>query len=343
MSELKTENILIGITSFIILGLVWQFFGLNANDLINVSILGVLCIGFTFTYMMDGFPNFAHTSYAIIGAITSFYLTRFYRFNPYDTWPFSILVGGTLGVLLYIMIVRPIKQRGGNQSITLTFTFFAISTILGSLSYIFSYWVSRVAYSSQEYNLSNRDFWLHGKPGIVWVGVGTCLMIALYLYYFLTKTTTGISLRAISENEELAESLGINSYRTHCLAWFISGGLAALAGSIIVLNQGLSPEDTDVLMILVMTGSIFGGLDSVFGALVGGVFIAVAQKVLATILFWFFGLSVLTWVSIYPMVFLVITLFFFPNGLMDRRNIQNKWIREIIDRISAERPESSDF
>jgi branched-chain amino acid transport system permease protein len=333
MDSDKIEKILMGFTALIILSLVWGIFRLNVDDLINVSLMAVLCVGFTFTYMMEGFPNFAHTGYAIVGAITSFYLVRFHRFNPYDTWPFSILVGGTLAVLLYIVIVRRIKHRGGNQSIRLTFTFFAIATILGSLSYIFSYWVSRVSYPTQEYNLSWMDFRLGGSPGIVVVGIGTSLMIAVYLYYFLTKTTTGISLKALSEDEELAEVMGINSFRSHCLAWFISGSLAALAGSIIVIHQGMSPQDADLLIVTVMTGAIFGGLNSVFGAIIGGIFIAVAQKILATLLFWAFGQTALTWAPIYPMVFLVVVLLFFPNGIMDWQNNQNKWLQFIKERI----------
>jgi branched-chain amino acid transport system permease protein len=177
------------------------------------------------------------------------------------------------------------------------------------------------------------DFRVLQTPGIVIVGIGTCLMIAIYLYYFLTKTTRGISLRALSEDEELAEVLGINSYRSHCLAWFISGGLAALAGSIIVINQGLSPQYADLLIVAVMTGSIFGGLNSVFGAIIGGVFISLAQKVLRTILFWAFGIPVLNWTPIYPTIFLIFTLLFFPNGIMDRQKIQNNWLKLIKDQL----------
>ena len=57
----------------------------DVQDLIEISLMVILCIGFTFTYMMEGFPNFAHTSYASMGAIASFYLVRFHGFNPYDT------------------------------------------------------------------------------------------------------------------------------------------------------------------------------------------------------------------------------------------------------------------
>lgn len=78
---------------------------LVSNTVINISLLVILCIGFTFTYMMEKFPNFAHTSYASIGTVVAFYLVRFSGFSPYQTWPVALLVCGLLGVLLYVCIV----------------------------------------------------------------------------------------------------------------------------------------------------------------------------------------------------------------------------------------------
>ncbi|MFA9495633.1 MAG: branched-chain amino acid ABC transporter permease [Candidatus Bathyarchaeota archaeon] len=308
-------------------------FGLNNDDMINISIMAVLCIGFTFTYMMEGFPNLAHTSYAIIGAVTTFYLTRFHRFNPYDTWPFSILVGGLFGVFIFVAIVRPIKRHGGYQDVTLTFSSLAIATVLGGLSWVFSYWSAMGNAPTQSYNLSYLDFWLNGRPGIVYVGMGTCILISVYMYIFLTRTTTGISLRATAEDEGLAEVVGINSFRVHCVSWFISGGLASLAGSIVVIHQGMTPTGSDALLVSVMTGSILGGLDSITGAIIGGVFVGVSQKILSTLLFWLFGLDVLVWAGVYPIVFLVIALFFFPNGVLKGTEIDLKWIRKRLARL----------
>lgn len=317
--------------------LVWVLFGLGTDDLINASLMAILCIGFTFTYMIEGFPNLAHTSFAIVGAITSFYLVRFHGFNPYFTWPFSILIGGTLGVFLYSIGVRVIRQRGGNQSITLTFFFLAIAIALGSCSSIFSYWVSRVSYSKREYNLSMFDFHLLEFPGIVFIGVGASLLISVYLYYFLKDTLTGISIRAVAEDEELSQVLGINTFRVHSLAWFISGGLSSLAGSIIVLHRGMSPQGADNLIVSVMTGAIWGGLDTIFGAALGGVFVAVSQKVLSNALFLVFGKSVLIWTPIYPLVFLIVTLIFFPNGILNNSRFNLLEIKKKLVEMRASR------
>ena len=319
----------------VLLYLAWIAFNLNTSDMINISLMALLCIGFTFTYMMEGFPNLAHTSFSIMGAVTTFYLSRFHRFNPYDTWAFSILVGGLIGVLIYVGIVRRIRKHGGYQLVTLTFGSLAIATVLNGTSHIFSYWSSRSRTPTQSYNLSYMDFWMNGRPGIVYVGLGIVLVITVYLYYFLTRTKTGISLRALAENEELAEVMGISSFKMHCLAWFISGGLAALAGSIVVIHQGMTPTGADELLVAVMTGAILGGLDNIFGAVIGGIFVGVAQKVLSTALFWVFGINVVKWAGIYPIVFLVIALAFFPNGVLNGGTLDLRWLKKWLSKVTG--------
>lgn len=331
----QMERWIIGGLGLVLLYLAWVAFGLNTDDMIRISLMALLCIGFTFTYMMEGFPNLAHTSFSIMGAVTTFYLTRFQRFNPYDTWAFSILVGGLIGVIIYVGIVRRIRNHGGYQVVTLTFGTLAIATVLNGFSWVFSYWSSRNRAPTSSYNLSYMDFWMNGRPGIVYIGLGTAVIVTVYLYYFLTRTKTGISLRALAEDEELAEVMGISSFRMHCLAWFISGGLAALAGSIVVIHEGMTPTGADALLVGVMTGAILGGLDNIFGAVIGGVFIGVAQKVLSTALYWIFGLSAVKWAGIYPIMFLVFALTFFPNGVLNRGTLDLRWLKRRIEKVTG--------
>ena len=132
--------------------------GLLISLVVNISILVMLCIGFTFTYMMDKFPNFAHTSYASIGTIVTYYLVKFFGWNPYNTWPISAVIGGILGIILYLVIVKPIKARSFSE-ITLTFTFYIISQIITQGLAIFSYWLLiENSILSQGFNLFSLDF-----------------------------------------------------------------------------------------------------------------------------------------------------------------------------------------
>jgi branched-chain amino acid transport system permease protein len=285
------------------------------NILINVSLLVILCIGFTFTFMMEKFPNFAHTSYASIGTVVAFYLVRFWGFSPYQTWPVAVLVCGSLGVLLYVCVVRPIKAQGMRE-ITLTFTFYIMSQMISMALAIFSYWLLvSEGIQSSGFILRNYDFRVNDLPGIGLVAPVTVLLLVAALNVFLYVSRFGIAMRATAEDEFLAASLGVNIHHVHVASWFISGALAGLAGAIIPLWIGTSINYSDILLVNVMAGSVLGGLGSLTGAIVGGFLVASAKKSLTYVLMRVLG----TWVGGYeeliPIVFLFTILAIEPNGI----------------------------
>jgi branched-chain amino acid transport system permease protein len=306
----------------------------DIDTLINVVIVIMLTVGFTFTFMMEGFPNFAHTSYAGIGGMVSFYLVHFAHFNPYDTWPFSALMGGLIGLALYLGIVKPIRRHGGYQDITLTFTFLVLAMFLPNLFLIFNYWARYYAGAyARGYNLSYYDFGYRGIPGIAITSTATCILLIILLRYFLTQNKLGLSLRAVSENEALAATLGINTHRAHCVSWFISGALSALVGSIMTIYRGVGVAGPEGLIISVMSGAILGGVYNVYGAIIGGLFVALAQDLLKKFFFLIFGLAIETWAGLLPMLFLVIALSFFPNGLISPDGLTVERIQVTLERL----------
>lgn len=303
----------------------------DVDTLIDVALMIMLTIGFSFTFMMEGFPNFAHTSYAGLGSLVSFYLTRFFDFNPYDTWPFAALFGGIMGVAMYIGIVRPIRRHGGYQDITLTLTFIVIAQVLPSFYLIFNYW-SRYwgGEVARGYYLGYYDFNYNGIPGIAIMSTAACILLIIGLRYFLTQHKIGLSLRAVAENRDLAATIGVNTNHAHYASWFISGALASIVGSIMTIHGGSAPGGPDGMIISVMSGAILGGVYNIYGAIIGGLFVALAQEFLNRVFFNIYGLAVMNWQGLFPLIFLVLALFVFPNGVtgpggIDKQKLINFW------------------
>ena len=303
----------------------------DVNTLINVSLMIMFTVGFSFTYMMEGFPNFAHTTYAGVGALASFYLTRFFNFNPYDTWPFAALFGGLMAVALYIGIVKPIRRNGGYQDITLTFTFLMVATILPNLYLIFNFWARYFGdVPTRGYSLGYYDFNYNGVPGIAIMSTALCIFLLVGLRYFLTQNKVGLSLRAVSENPDLAATIGVNTDQAHIVSWFISGALASLVGSVMTIHRGVGLGGPDGMIITVMAGAIFGGVYNVYGAIIGGIFVALADDLLKRFAYQIVGLPALKWQGLFPMMLLVFTLTIFPNGItgtggIDRQRLEDLW------------------
>ena len=308
--------------------------GLIVSAVINVSLLVMLCIGFTFTYMMEKFPNFAHTSYASLGTMVTYYLVRFNGFNPYYTWPISAILGGVLGVILYLTIVRPIKTRAFSE-ITLTFTFYIISQIISQGLAIFSYWLLvDNSIQSQGFNLYNYDYRINGIPAIGIIAPVTVLAVVVMLQGFLKISKHGVAMRATAEDEGLSMSLGVNVGLVHVSSWFISGALAALAGSIISMWLSTSVNFSDTLLINVMAGSVLGGLGSVTGAIIGGFLTALSTKAIIWFLITQVGVNMGVYEGLIPIIFLFVILAIEPHGLIaiDPQKItvsgmKDAWIR----------------
>ena len=310
--------------------------GLLLSTVVNMSLLVMLCIGFTFTYMMEKFPNFAHTSLATLGTMVTFYLVRLRGLNPYLTWPLSALVGGLAGILLYQAVVKPLRGRPFSD-ITLTFTFYIVGQIISKALAVFSYWLLVVKkMQSQGFNLYAYDTRLWGLPAISVAAPLTVLTIVLLLQGFLKWSKHGVAMRATAENEALAQGLGVDVGLMHIASWWISGSLAALSGSIVSMWLNTSVNYSDALIVNVMAGSVLGGLNSITGAILGGFLVAVGTKALTWALISHLGVAMGAYEALIPIVFLFTILAIEPNGLtaIDRTKLSKAHLRESLRRLA---------
>ncbi len=286
--------------------------------IVYASMISTLCVGFTLTHMIEKFPNFAHADYASIGSVVAYTLVRFYGFNPYACWPFSALVGGVIGCLLYLLIVKPLRRTGGD-GLRLAFAMFALSRVLATLVALYSFWIlSKYRIHSRGFLLSRWDFRIHGYPGVLYTAPATAILLVILLHLFLTRTRLGIAIRAVTEDPALASCMGINVFRVHLLSWFLTGATAALAGAVLSLSTSVRIGGAEELLITIFAGSVLGGLENIYGAVVGGFAVAFIQKILPGIVLRLLG-SLGIWMAgfeaLVPIIVLVVILMVEPGGL----------------------------
>jgi branched-chain amino acid transport system permease protein len=169
-----------------------------------------------------------------------------------------------------------------------------------------------------------------GLPGIALMAPLACITIIASLHLFLTRTRFGIAIKATSENPQLASTLGINVHHVHVASWFITGALAGLAGAAIPLWEYTNLGYSDTLMINVMAGSVLGGLDNIYGAMVGGAALAFIQTALPGILLGPFGLGIAKFKPLIPVVVIVVILMFAPKGITSALDRGSRAIKRMI-------------
>ena len=155
-------------------------------------------------------------------------------------------------------------------------------------------------------------------PPIELVGAGVSIVfLALFTWFFL-KSRIGIAMRAVADSQQVAMAMGINVRRYFALAWAMAGVVSALGG--LVWGSMLGVDNQLALVGLkVFPVVILGGLDSIIGAVVGGLIVGLVENLAAGYLDPFVGGGTKDFA---PYVLMIAALMVRPEGLFGRRRIE---------------------
>lgn len=112
------------------------------------------------------------------------------------------------------------------------------------------------------------------------VTIVVSLAIVAALFWFLNRTKTGKSMRAYSDNRDLALLSGINPDRVVMIVWILTGVLATIAGTLYGLDKSFKPFTYQQLLLPIFASAIVGGLGSPIGAIAGGFIVAFSEIML---------------------------------------------------------------
>lgn len=107
--------------------------------------------------------------------------------------------------------------------------------------------------------------------------VVTMIIVVIALFWFLNKTRTGKSMRAYSDNEDLALLSGISPERVVMVTWILAAALATIAGTLYGLDKSFKPFTYFQLLLPIFAAAIVGGLGNPLGAIAGGFVIAFSE------------------------------------------------------------------
>ena len=155
-----------------------------------------------------------------------------------------------------------------------------------------------------------------GLPLVFVVTVALLAGLALGLYCLLYRTSFGMSMRGAIENESLAQTLGINTRTIFCFGWFLSGGLAGIAGVLMAMWFQGDPSLAAIMLPSIFAGSIVGGFSSIFGAILGGLLVGLSEVVGPSVLIDLLGYWIIPYRPVIPFIAMVVTLLILPGGLI---------------------------
>ena len=285
------------------------------DAIIYASLLSMLSTGLTLTYMTTKVPNFAHGDFAGLTTYISLMVVGVLGLNPYIGIVPGFLVGGLTALILYLFVLKPLLDRGATYVILMIATI-AFDMILFSAINILADYLSNVyKLVTKLFILRSYDFELFGQPGVFLIAPLMAFLMVALLYLFLNKTKFGIAMKAAIENPSLAGVVGINVNLTYAVSWFISGGLAGIAGALIPLWLMCNPDIGMRLIVSIFAASIVGGLTNIYGAFVGGLLIGLAEVLGTRYLSSIIGSWIIPYRPVIPLAIMSLTLLFAPRGL----------------------------
>jgi len=160
--------------------------------------------------------------------------------------------------------------------------------------------------------------WSAVIPPVQVVGVIVSVgFLAVFTWFFL-KSRMGIAMRAVADNQQVAMAMGINVERYFAIAWAMAGVVSALGGIIWGSMLGVDTQ-LSLIGLKVFPVVILGGLDSIVGAVVGGLIVGVVESIAAGYLDPFVGGGTKDFA---PYVLMILTLMFKPYGLFGTHRIE---------------------
>jgi branched-chain amino acid transport system permease protein len=284
--------------------------------IVNASVLSLLTLGLTLTYLTTKVPNFAHASFAVVGIFVALTVSRVFFDNIYDSLVPSFLLGGITALLQYFLVLRPLTKRNATI-VTLMVATIAFDILLVSVFNIYADYLTNTFHViSRNFTLNYVDFFISGSQGVILVSPIMVAGVVIALYLLLNKTKFGIAMRATIENPPLAGAIGINTDRIYVASWFLAGGIAGLAGSLMPLWYQSYPEvGSDVFLLAIFAAAVLGGLYNIWGGLIGGIIVGVTETIVIVELAGVVGSWIIPYQPLIPLIVMITTLLIAPSGI----------------------------
>ena len=247
-----------------------------ANSAYVAAIYTLCALGFALTYRAAKFFNFAHGFSIVSGAYAAYVLRHFCGLPLLLSCVIGVCVAGAIGCLLDLAVFRPMRRRHGTS----------LTLLLASLgAYVVLQNVLSLLFGDQTVILRDvtaAQVWSLGGARVTEMQAWTivaAILATVGLVVYLRYTPHGRTIRAVSDDPELAAICGLPSQRVILITFGIGASLAGLAGILLALDVDLAPAMGLPYLMTAVVVVIIGGMGSVGRVVVGACVLSVAQNI----------------------------------------------------------------
>jgi branched-chain amino acid transport system permease protein len=251
-------------------------------DWINQGVQGILlgghyalfAVGLALVFGTMRLVNLAHGDLTVFGAYVALLLVNALRFNPFYSVPITVVMMFAVGYLLQRGLLNRVVQAGDVVGVIVTFGLSIV--IQNALLLGFSADYQRL----QAGTIDSLSIKINERLAIGWLPliiflVSLLVIAALQLY--LNRTKMGRAFRAVSDDQEAATLMGINTKHIWAMAMGVALFIVAIGGVMRGIRTTFDPSFGSLSLIYAFEAVIIGGMGSVWGTMMGGVILGLAQ------------------------------------------------------------------
>lgn len=271
------------------------------------SIYALIALGYTMVYGIINLINFAHGDVLMVGAYIGFALTGIFGFSFLPALVISMVACGLLGVVIEKVAYKPL--RGGSR-ISALITAIAVSLFL---QYGMMYFVGPESRTYKDV-LPATQLKVFNTGAVIDIKslyiIGITVLLMVVLMYITNRTKVGKSMRALSQDKDAAELMGINVNKTISYTFFLGSALAGAAGVLIgIYYSTINPLMGATPGLKAFVSAVIGGIGIIPGAVFGGFFLGLVETLVSAA-----GYSLVK--DAVAFLILILVLLVKPTGLM---------------------------
>jgi branched-chain amino acid transport system permease protein len=288
------------------------------NGVGNGVVYGLVAVALVIIFRTTGVLNFAQGEMALFSTYISWKLTTT-GMPVVAAIAISMAISFIAGAAIERTLIRPVESaRSPLNVVIVTLGLFLglnslVQLIFGTDPQTMP---SIFPAGSIELFSTNGDAAVIQKQtiGLILVLLAECLV----LWFLLQRTRLGLKLRAVAANPDSARLHGIRAGSMLMFGWALSAALGALAGSLVAAERtGFDASLMQTILVYALAAAALGGFDSLWGAVICGIFVGVANSLTVQYVNALDGIEL-----VMPLALILIVLVVMPNGLFGKRTVE---------------------
>ncbi len=287
------------------------FMQLLLSGLSMGSIYALVALGFVLIYKATSILNLAQGEFLMVGAYICLSMTLDFGLNFFASFMLTMVFSVILGLAVERFVLRPLI---GEPIISVIMVTLGLTYILRGL--VIMIWGNDI----RQFNIFPQqpvDFWGVKLTYLYLYSLGISLVLLTIFAIFFKYARTGIFMRAVADHQTAAQSMGISVRGVFAMSWCISAVVSSIGG-ILVGNIAGVGVDLSYIGLKVLPAVILGGLDSILGAIIGGLIVGVLEFLSAGYL----DPYIPAINEVFPFIVLVLVLMIKPYGLFGTEEIE---------------------